>query len=73
MDQDPDPALFFRGFQDITLQRYHSKASRSHKTVEIKIFLIFYLLVDGRIHIQIKMTDPDPGSSKTTDPDPEHS
>ncbi len=52
------------------------KSYRSHKTVEIKIFLNF-LLVDGRIRIrtriqeaqkQMNPTDPDPD----VDPDPEH-
>ncbi len=43
-----------------------SKSLRSHKTVEIKVFLI-YLLVDGRIRIsnvQI-VTDHDPGGPQT--------
>ncbi len=86
---DPDPALFVSFHKVILLIIFFEstftsffkdkKSCRSHKTVEIKIFLNF-LLVDGRIRIRIhtnklwirmriqkaqKRTDP-------TDPDPEH-
>ncbi len=53
------------------LYRYRSGSSRSHKTVEIKVFLIF-LLVDPDLHPDqdaYKITDPDPGSSNHTDPE----
>jgi hypothetical protein len=48
----------------ISLQRYRNKVLRSHKKVEIKVFLNF-LLVDGRIRIRTNITDPDPGSPPT--------
>jgi hypothetical protein len=45
---------------------------KSHKTVQIKVFLNFFLLVDGRngsgAGVKIIM---DPGSQQLTDPEPE--
>ncbi len=69
-DPDPYPALFVRGFQDVNKNKFFSllltigifksdfkekKSLRSHKTIEIKVFLI-YLVVDGRIRNWIRKT-----------------
>jgi hypothetical protein len=59
---DPDPALFVSDLQDANktifayyffkVHLYHSSKIKSHKEVEIKVFLtIFVLLDDGRIRI----------------------
>jgi hypothetical protein len=73
---DPDPALYFSGFQDanknnfcllltvgFTLVFKDNKFLRSNKTIEIKGFLNFLLLTEGYGPRRPK---------KLTDPDPEH-
>jgi hypothetical protein len=60
-DSDPDP-VFFVIFKD-------KKSKRSHKTVEIKIFLYYFcLMIEGSGSGSIPLTngsDPDPGGIKT--------
>jgi hypothetical protein len=63
------PLFSSDGFKTPTKNNFFlDKSSRSHKTVEIKVFLHF-LLVDGRIRIRIcaniRDPDADPGSPKT--------
>jgi hypothetical protein len=54
--------LLFEG----TVHLHHSPKIKSHKTVEIKVFLIF-CIHDGRIRIRTVMTDPDgPKTYSTT-------
>jgi hypothetical protein len=48
-DADPDPAIFIIDLQDAN-KKQDKKSKRSHKTVEIKVFLLF-LLNDRRIGI----------------------
>jgi hypothetical protein len=59
VDPDPEPALFVSGFQDadkkdefFSLSSSKIKPQRIHKSEEIKGFLKFFLLGDGRIRIR---------------------
>ncbi len=61
---DPDSALSARGFQYRMLQKIsHKMIKRSHKTVEIKVFLTF-LLDYVRIRIRIGTNNYGSGSRR---------
>jgi hypothetical protein len=68
-DADADPAIFIIDLQDTSIKIIYillfertfpsffkdKKSKRSHKTVEIKVFLLFFLN-DRRIRIRIRNT-----------------
>jgi hypothetical protein len=43
-DVDPDPSIFIIDLQDANKKQFKKKSKRSHKTVEIKVFLTIFAL-----------------------------
>jgi hypothetical protein len=67
-DSDPDPAIFVKDLQDANKKKKKSK--RSHKTVRIKFFYYFCLMIEGWYKDpdpdpHLWLMDPDPGGPKT--------
>jgi hypothetical protein len=76
---DPDPALFVSNLQDANKKLFclllfkgtfasfftNKRSLRSHKTVEIKVFLTIFAWWWDNPDPHIWLTDPDPGGPKT--------